>query len=64
MDMPWPYRMFYALTSGSGTAGWRTSSGEPTAGVYGFARVLLHLLENEKPDYLARRLRYGQNLPR
>lgn len=47
------YRMFYALTSGSGTAGWRTSSGEPTAGVYGFARVLLHLLENEKPDYLA-----------
>ncbi|MCS6993852.1 MAG: DNA polymerase I [Anaerolineales bacterium] len=48
------YRMFYALTGGAGSsAGWRTSSGEPTAGVYGFARVLLQLLENEKPDYLA-----------
>jgi len=26
---------------------------EPTAGVYGFANTLLHILEQEQPDYLA-----------
>jgi DNA polymerase I len=30
-----------------------TTAGEPTAGVYGFASVLLRILEQEKPDYLA-----------
>jgi DNA polymerase I len=30
-----------------------TTGGEPTAGVYGFASVLLRILEQEKPDYLA-----------
>jgi DNA polymerase-1 len=30
-----------------------TSKGEPTAGVYGFTSVLLRLLEQERPDYLA-----------
>jgi DNA polymerase-1 len=47
------YRTYFALTRGSGGDDrWRTSSGEPTAGVYGFASVLLRILENERPDYL------------
>ena len=48
------YRTYFALTSG-GTAPsrWLTSKGEPTAGVYGFTSVLLRLLEQERPDYLA-----------
>ncbi len=48
------YRMFFALTSGAAGPGrWQTSSGEPTAGVFGFARILLNILENDKPDYIA-----------
>lgn len=47
------YRMFFALTSGAAGGRWQTSSGEPTAGVFGFARILLNILENEKPDYIA-----------
>lgn len=46
------YRAYFALTSGGSTR-WATSSGEPTAGVYGFASMLLKLLEQEEPDYLA-----------
>jgi len=47
------YRTYYALTrGGSGDDRWRTTSGEPTAGVYGFASVLLRILETERPDYL------------
>jgi DNA polymerase-1 len=46
------YRTFFALTRGSG-AGFTTRSGEPTAGVYGFTSVLLRILEQEHPDYLA-----------
>ncbi|MEW5870405.1 MAG: DNA polymerase I [Chloroflexota bacterium] len=46
------YRTFYALTRGTGT-GFTTRSGEPTAGVYGFTSVLLRILEQEHPDYLA-----------
>lgn len=46
------YRTFYAITRGS-TGGFVTSSGEPTAGVFGFTSVLLRLLEKENPDYLA-----------
>lgn len=45
------YRTFFALT-GTGSR-LTTSSGEPTAGVFGFASVLLRLLEQEKPEYLA-----------
>jgi len=45
------YRTFYALTRGGGER-WVTRSGEPTAGVYGFASVLLRLLDQEKPEYL------------
>jgi DNA polymerase-1 len=49
------YRMYFALTgysSGPSTR-WQTSKGEPTAGVFGFARELLRIFEQEKPDYLA-----------
>src|SRR5436190_2100982 len=46
------YRTYFALT-GVGTQRWQTSSGEPTAGIYGFASVLIRLLEQDKPDYLA-----------
>ncbi|MBN1370536.1 MAG: DNA polymerase I [Anaerolineaceae bacterium] len=46
------YRTFFALTAGSGTR-FSTADGEPTAGVFGFTSVLLRLLEQDKPDYLA-----------
>ena len=48
------YRMYFALTAGGGgSQRWQTSKGEPTAGVYGFARELLRTLEQEKPEYIA-----------
>jgi len=48
------YRTYFALTSGgTNSARWLTSKGEPTAGIYGFTSVLLRLLEQERPDYLA-----------
>lgn len=47
------YRAYFALTRGADTNRWRTRSGEPTAGVYGFTSVLLRILEQENPDYLA-----------
>jgi len=47
------YRMYFALSQGSGGSRWMTSAGEPTAGVYGFTSVLLRILEQEDPDYLA-----------
>jgi DNA polymerase I len=47
------YRMYFALTAGGPSQRWQTSSGEPTAGIYGFARELLRIFEQEKPDYLA-----------
>lgn len=46
------YRTFFALTRGSGS-GFQTREGEPTAGVFGFTSVLLRILEQERPDYLA-----------
>jgi DNA polymerase I len=46
------YRTYFALTSGS-SSGFRTHEGEPTAGVFGFTSVLLKLLEQEHPEYLA-----------
>ena len=45
------YRTYFALT-GSGMA-FSTSQGEPTAGIYGFASVIMRILEQEKPEYLA-----------
>jgi DNA polymerase-1 len=47
------YRAYYALTRGSDTSRWRTNNGEPTAGIYGFTSVLLRILAEENPDYLA-----------
>jgi DNA polymerase-1 len=47
------YRTYFALTAGMGNERLQTRLGEPTAGVYGFANVLLRLLEQEKPEYLA-----------
>jgi DNA polymerase-1 len=45
--------MYFALTAGGSSTRWQTSKGEPTAGTYGFARELLRILEQEKPDYIA-----------
>jgi len=45
--------MYFALTAGGSSQRWQTSTGEPTAGIYGFARELLRIFEQEKPDYLA-----------
>lgn len=47
------YRMYFALTAGGSSQRWQTSTGEPTAGVYGFARELVRILEQEKPEYMA-----------
>lgn len=48
------YRTYFALTAaGSRASRWVTSKGEPTAGIYGFTSVLLRILEQERPDYLA-----------
>jgi DNA polymerase-1 len=45
--------MYFALTAVGGSQRWQTSKGEPTAGIYGFARELLRIIEQEKPEYLA-----------
>lgn len=47
------YRTYFALTrGGSGGQQWVTRDGEPTAGVFGFASVLLRIFEQDNPDYL------------
>jgi DNA polymerase-1 len=47
------YRTYFALTrGGSGGQHWVTKDGEPTAGVYGFASVLLRIFEQEQPEFL------------
>jgi DNA polymerase I len=46
------YRTYFALMRGASNA-FTTNKGEPTAGVFGFTSVLLRILEQEKPDYLA-----------
>jgi DNA polymerase-1 len=46
------YRAYFALTRGTSTA-FTTHTGEPTAGVFGFTSILLRLLEQDHPDYLA-----------
>jgi len=45
------YRTYFALSMTG--AKFSTSSGEPTAGTFGFASVLLKLLEQDRPEYLA-----------
>lgn len=47
------YRTYYALSAVGGGSRWMTKSGEPTAGTYGFTSVVLRLLEEEQPEYLA-----------
>ena len=47
------YRAYFALTRGGDPAHWMTTAGEPTAGTYGFTSVILRLLEQESPEYLA-----------
>ncbi len=47
------YRMYFALTAGGSSARWQSSKGEPTAGIYGFARELIRIIEQEKPEYIA-----------
>ena len=47
------YRTYFALTAGGGSERLQTRSGEPTAGILGFANVIMRLLEQEKPEYLA-----------
>jgi len=47
------YRMYFALTAGGSSTRWQTSKGEPTAGIYGFARELMRIIEQEKPEYIA-----------
>ena len=46
------YRTYFAL-SATPTGNLKTSKGEPTSGIFGFANVLLSLLEKENPQYLA-----------
>jgi DNA polymerase-1 len=47
------YRTYFALTrGGSGGQQWVTRDGEPTAGVFGFASVLLRIFEQDNPDFL------------
>lgn len=46
------YRTYFAITAGMSDR-MQTRSGEPTAGIFGFANVLMRLLEQEKPEYLA-----------
>lgn len=47
------YRTYFALTGAGGGSRFTTKDGEPTAGVYGFISVLLRLLADEQPEYLA-----------
>ena len=47
------YRTYFALTRVGDSSRWITRLGEPTAGIYGFTSVLLRLLEQEMPEYLA-----------
>ncbi|MEN4042258.1 MAG: DNA polymerase I [Anaerolineaceae bacterium] len=47
------YRAYFALTAGAAGSRFSTRSGEPTAGTFGFTSVLLKLLDQEKPEYLA-----------
>jgi DNA polymerase I len=47
------YRTYFALTASGAGERLQTREGEPTAGIYGFASVLLRLLEQDQPEYLA-----------
>ena len=48
------YRSYFALNpANTQDSRWVTSKGESTAGVYGFASVLLRIFKQERPDYFA-----------
>jgi DNA polymerase-1 len=48
------YRAYYALTAaGTSRERWQTRNGEPTAGTFGFASILMRLLEQSQPEYVA-----------
>lgn len=47
------YRTYFALTATGGGARLQTREGEPTAGIFGFASVMLKILEQDKPEYMA-----------
>jgi len=47
------YRTYFALSATPAGQRWMTSTGEPTAGIYGFTSVLFRILEQENPDFLA-----------
>lgn len=46
------YRTFFAMSSSGGDR-LTTTSGEPTAAIFGFMSVLFRILEKDKPEYLA-----------
>ncbi len=46
------YRTYFAISGGTSQR-LQTHSGEPTAGILGFASVMMRLLEQDKPEYLA-----------
>ena len=43
------YRAFYALPADN----FRSSSGQPTNAIYGFASMILNLLKEERPTHIA-----------
>ena len=43
------YRAFYALPAEN----FKTSTGQPTNAIYGFARMLINLIKEEKPTHIA-----------
>ncbi len=45
------YRAFFALMKAGSR--FRTRSGEPTAGTYGFVNILLRIIEQDHPEFLA-----------
>jgi DNA polymerase-1 len=46
------YRTFFAMSSSGGDR-LTTTSGEPTAAIFGFMSVLFRILEKDKPEYIA-----------
>ena len=43
------YRAFYALP----VENFKTSTGQPTNAIYGFASMLINLIKEEKPTHIA-----------
>jgi len=60
LHIAWPL----CITAGgsSALAGRRPKLGEPTGGIYGFARELMRIIEQEKLEYIAVALMWEKNL--